>query len=379
MGVDGMKKWYSVLPMVVFLVFLAVMTALLLFGPKGDFSVNEKRVLAQAPDLSPSAILKGETQKELEDFTSDQVPGRDFFVGVNAYWTLATGRNGAQDIYHGRDGYLINSPKPYNEALLTDNLTRFDAFAAKTGLPADLIMVPTTGYLMEDKLPAAHGAYHDDQVYDLAAEKVQALRILDVRETLRQGAKEGQVCYRTDHHLTSYGNYLLAKAYQDAVGGEDLRQDYDDISVYDGFYGTTWSGSGYWLTKPDTVELWDSGVQVTVTLDDGAGQVKTAHSLFFPDHLEDLDKYPVFLDGNHALVTIENPSAPGGSVLVIRDSYAHCFATFLAEKYKTVTLVDLRYFRTPVSDLLAEHPADRLLVLYGVDNLLTDNNSAWLS
>ena len=125
--------------------------------------------------------------------------------------------------------------------------------------------------------------------------------------------------------------------------------------------------------------LWDSGAQVTVTLDDGAGQVKTAHSLFFPDHLEDLDKYPVFLDGNHALVTIENPSAPGGSVLVIRDSYAHCFATFLAEKYKTVTLVDLRYFRTPVSDLLAEHPADRLLVLYGVDNLLTDNNSAWLS
>ena len=325
-----MKKWYSVLPMVVFLVFLAVMTALLLFGPKGDFSVNEKRVLAQAPDLSPSAILKGETQKELEDFTSDQVPGRDFFVGVNAYWTLATGRNGAQDIYHGRDGYLINSPKPYNEALLTDNLTRFDAFAAKTGLPADLIMVPTTGYLMEDKLPAAHGAYHDDQVYDLAAEKVQALRILDVRETLRH-------------------------------------------------YGTTWSGSAYWLTKPDTVELWDSGAQVTVTLDDGAGQVKTAHSLFFRDHLEDLDKYPVFLDGNHALVTIENPSAPGGSVLVIRDSYAHCFATFLAEKYQKVTLVDLRYFRTPVSDLLAEHPADRLLVLYGVDNLLTDNNSAWLS
>ena len=51
----------------VLLVFLAVMTALLLFGPKGDFSVNEKRVLAQAPDLSPSAILKGETQKELED------------------------------------------------------------------------------------------------------------------------------------------------------------------------------------------------------------------------------------------------------------------------------------------------------------------------
>jgi len=374
-----MKKCYAVLPMAVFLVFLAVMTALLLFGPKRDFSENEKRVLAGTPDLSASAILQGETQKELESFTSDQVPGRDFFVGVHAYWSLATGRNGSEDIYHGKDGYLINAPKAYDETRLTDNLTRFDDFAAQTGLPADLIMVPTTGYLMADKLPAVHGAYHDDAVYQKAAETVKTLNLIDVRDTLKAAAGEGQVCYRTDHHLTSFGNYQLARAYQAAVGGEDFRQDYDDISVYDGFYGTTWSGSGYWLTRPDTVELWDSGAQVTVTLDDGAGQVKTAHSLFFPDHLEDLDKYPVFLDGNHALVTIENPGAPGGSVLVIRDSYAHCFATFLAEKYQKVTLVDLRYFRTPVSDLLAEHPADRLLVLYGVDNLLTDNNSAWLS
>ena len=374
-----MKKLYSVLPMLVFLAFLAVMTLLLLFGPKRDFSVNEKRVLAGTPDFSLSSILKGETQKQLETFASDQAPGRDFFVGVNAYWTLATGRNGAQAIYHGKDGYLINAPKPFDRELLTTNLTRFDEFAQKTGLPADLIMVPTTGYLMEDKLPAIHGTYHDDAVYDLAAETVKDLHIIDVREPLREGAKEGQVCYRTDHHLTSFGNYLLAKAYQKAAGGSGLEMEYDDISVYDGFYGTTWSGSGYWLVPPDTVELWDDGLSVTVTLDDGAGQVKTSDSLFFPDHLEDLDKYPVFLDGNHALVTIENPDAPGGSLLVLRDSYAHCLAAFLASQYKTIYLVDLRYYRTPVSDFLAEHPADRLLVLYGVDNLLTDNNSAWLS
>ena len=374
-----MKKLYCVLPMLVFLVFLAVMTLLLLFGPKGDFSQNEKRVLAQAPEVTASAVLQGETQKQLESFTSDQVPGRDFFVGVNAYWTLITGRNGAQDIYYGKDGYLINAPKPFNETLLTDNLSRFDDFAAKTGLPADLIMVPTTGYLMEDKLPAVHGTYHDDQVYDLAAKTVGTLRILDVRDTLRQGAQTGQVCYRTDHHLTSFGNYLLNVAFQQANGRFALGQDGYSVSTHEGFYGTTWSGSGFWRTPPDSVELWDSGAKVTVTLDDGAGQVRTSGSVFFPDHLRDLDQYPVFLDGNHALTTIENPSAPGGTLLVLRDSYAHCFATFLASQYQKVYLLDLRYYRTPVSDFLAQHPADQLLVLYGVDNLLTDNNSAWLS
>ena len=365
--------------MIVFVAFLAVMTALLLFGPKRDFSENEKRVLAQEPEITAQAIMKGETQKQLEDFTSDQIPWRDLFVGINAYWNLATGRNGDQDIYYGRDGYLINAPKAFNEQLLTDNLTRFDEFAARTGLQADLIMVPTVGYLMEDKLPGVHGEYHDDAVYDLAADTVQHLNILDVRRILREGAQEGQVCYRTDHHLTSYGNFLLDRAFQQAHGKPAPQESDYTVTYHEGFYGTTWSGSGYWLTPPDRVELWDAGVPVTVTVDDGAGETKTHNSPFFLKHLDDLDQYPVYLDGNHALTTIENPNAPGGTLLVIRDSYAHCFGTFLAAQYRKVYLIDLRYFRTPVSEFLRDHPADRMLVLYGVDNLLTDNNSAWLS
>ena len=54
-------------------------------------------------------------------------------MGVNAYWNLATGRNAAQSIYHGKDGYLINAPKPYNEEVFTNNLTRFDQFAQSLG------------------------------------------------------------------------------------------------------------------------------------------------------------------------------------------------------------------------------------------------------
>ena len=48
----------------------------------------------------PYEVVRHKTQEELEEFTADQIPGRDLFVGVNAYWNLATGRNGAQDIYH---------------------------------------------------------------------------------------------------------------------------------------------------------------------------------------------------------------------------------------------------------------------------------------
>ena len=133
-----MKKLYSFLPALIFLVFLGVMALLLLFSPVRDYSENEKRYLAGRPEVTVSGILEGETQEQLEKFTADQVPGRDFFVGVNAYWNLATGRNGAQDIYHCKQGYLINAPKTYNEKIFTDNLTKFDQFAAQLGVPADL-------------------------------------------------------------------------------------------------------------------------------------------------------------------------------------------------------------------------------------------------
>jgi hypothetical protein len=371
-----MKKWFSFLPALVLLVFLGVMAVLLVASPTKDYSQNEKRNLAGRPEVTASALLSGDTQEDLEDFAADQIPGRDFFVGVNAYWNLATGRNAAQDIYYGKDGYLLNSPDEGTEGVFESNLTRFQDFAELLGVPADLIMVPTTGYLMSDKLPAFAGSYDDDQRYEQAEAQLTSLHLIDVRQILKEGTE--QICYRTDHHLTAYGSYLLYRAYQEAVGGTWEPEDHYTVTSYDGFYGTTWSGSGYWGVAPDQVETWDSGIDVTVTLEDGGKEPVTADSLFFLDHLDDLDKYPIYLDGNHGFVTIQNPNAQGGTLLVVRDSYAHCLATFLAEEYQTIYLVDLRYYRNPLSDFVAEHPVDRVLYYYGLDSLVSDTNSAWL-
>ena len=126
------------------------------------------------------------------------------------------------------------------------------------------------------------------------------------------------------------------------------------------------------------MEVWDSGIQTKVTLRDGSAAPIYSDSLYFPKHLEEIDKYPVFLDGNHSLVNISNPSAEEGSVLVIRDSYAHCFSTFLAANYQSIYLVDLRYYRDDLTKFVSEHRVDKILYLYGVDNLVSDTNSAWM-
>lgn len=374
-----MKTVYKALPSVVFVLFLAGMSLGLLFLPTRSYSENEKRFLAELPEVTVQGILDGTVQKKLEDYTADQLPGRNFFVGINAYWALITGRNAAQDILLCADDYLINAPENVGDETFVNNLTCFDHFAREAGVPANMMIVPSTGYLMEEVLPAFHKAYRDDEYFTQAQGILTYTKLLDLRQVLKEGVQQGQVCYKTDHHLTSFGNYLIYRSYQEALGQPFRAQSDYLVERWGGFYGTTWSGSGFWQIPPDAVELWkQEGLNVRVTFADGENGPETKYDLFYPEHLQNLDKYPVFLDGNHSLVTIQNPDAQGGSLLLIRDSYAHCLATFLAGDYKTIYLVDLRYYREDLSAFLEQHPVDQLLYLYGIDNLLTDTNAVWL-
>ena len=80
------------------------------------------------------------------------------------------------------------------------------------------------------------------------------------------------------------------------------------------------------------------------------------------------------------MCVLGNPAITDGSkLLLIRDSYSDSLAPFLAQRFSEVHLVDLRYYRDNLSQFVAEHPVDRVLYLYGVDNLVSDTISAWLN
>jgi hypothetical protein len=229
----------------------------------------------------------------------------------------------------------------------------------------------------EDKLPAGHGDYPDGAVYAAAAE-FSHLAVLDPRDALAEAGRTGEVYYRTDHHLTAWGSYTLYSLLRQRRGLDAVPVSDYTVSEYGGFCGTAWSAAGYWLVPPDTLEVWDAGVPATVTVSDGNAAPEAHEGLFYPEHLEELDKYPVYLDGNHPLVEIENPAAEGGTLLILKDSYAHCLTAFLAADYRRIVMADLRYYRGEISALAREKGADELLIVYGTENLLTDTNSAWL-
>ena len=358
--------------------FLFTMMALYFLLPSKDFSDKEKRYLAEAPKVSMEKIQSGTLDEEIETYLADHVPGRDFFVGVNANYDLYSGRQVTKDIYLAKENYLLEKPYIANEENINKNMAKINAFAETVGQPVDLMIVPTAGYFLEDSVLGVHDSYNDDviisQIYGKAGNNVNCR---DLMSSFAKEKNQASLYYRTDHHWTSLGAYKAYCAYMEMLGKDYLPESEFTVESHQGFLGTTYSRSGLWQIPAEPIELWKTDTAFTVTIGN-----QTYDSLFFPEKLEARDKYEVFLNGNNAVVTIHNPDTVGkGHLLVFRDSYANCLGTFLANSYETVTLVDLRYCqdpRNPVSKMVLEGEYTDILVCYSLGNFLTDENFAWL-
>ena len=360
---------------VLFCGFLAFFVLATLLAPRETFSEKEKRVLASMPELTADSVLDGTFESGFEGWLSDHIAFRDTLVGVNAVYEQVSGRNGLSGVVLTKDRRLLAAPDPYDEAAVRKKCETINAFARTTGLPTQLMLIPTNGYMHEDQLPALHARYHDGDAVRVVRETLDpGIEFLWPEEAFRaQG--DAELYYRTDHHYTSRGAYEACSLFAQSLGMTLPGTEAFDIQSVGGFYGSMYAKAGLWNIPPDTIELWrgPAGANVNVSFDDR----EPSDTMFFESHLDSMDKYPVFMDGNHALVTIET-GRDGDTLLLIRDSFGHCFAPFAAECFSKIILADLRYYRLPLSDLAQREGVDRVLVLYGMDTFLTDTNFAWL-
>lgn len=369
-------KPFAKLQIALFCAYIGIFALLYIFLPHKDFSENEKRTLAKFPEISLETVFNSSFESGFETWLSDHVPGRDALVGLHSYYELLSGRNGLGGAVLGKDGQLFAAPEKLDTASLTNKCNRINALAEITSLPTSVMLIPTSGYMHEDDLPLLHAEYHDAEVASTVQSSLSESISFIWPETYFRQLSDVELYYNTDHHLTSRGSYEAYSLFARSLGLAPVDYSGFDVETVEDFYGSMYAKAGLWNIDPDSVEIWRSKNlgSVTVSFDDR----EPSDSMFFTDHLTEMDKYPVFLDGNHAMVTIETGRTDGEDLLIVRDSFGHCFAPFAADHFKSITLVDLRYFRRPVSELAKELGTDRLLVLYGVDTFLTDTNFAWL-
>lgn len=353
----------------VFAAFIFIFALLFIVLPKKEFSEIEKRYLAEAPEFSLGSLGSGEFASDTEKYLADHVPLRGFLVGVDSYYELIRGNNGSDGVYRGRDGWLIEKPFDRENRFET-NVARITSFAESTGIPAALAIVPEKGFICADKLPNNALPYEDGEYLDRAAELCgESVQLIDLAKPFAAARDDKQLFYRTDHHWTSEGAYVAYAEICEAFDLNAVSASGFTAETTPGFYGTSWSTSLYTLTEPDDITVMRSTKScgaAEVVIEDG--ETTIADNMFFDEALKSYDKYTVFLDGNHPMVRI-NTGNPGERLLIIKDSFAHCLTPFLAEHFSEIVMVDLRYYKKPMSELLGSECFDRMLFVYGMENI----------
>ncbi|MGN0491221.1 DHHW family protein [Ruminococcus sp.] len=380
---DDRSRFGRYIPAFVFLIFIFGMAVWFLFNPKSDYSSSEKRYLQQFPDVSVDKVLDGTFGTDFESYFADQFPARSFWVGLNAYYSLDTGNNGANGVYNCGNGYLINKPVSTDNKL-EKNVNTIVKFKNTIDVPITVMFAPSTGYVADDVLPAVHDKYNDDTYFEQISSTLSAngISFVDLRKTFKDAYANGnQLYYKTDHHWTTLGAYTAYEKLCEQLNITPAPKEKFDIKTYGGFYGTTYSTSGFWFTQPDSIQIWDNpentDKNIKVKISEGTNTDEFG-SMYFYDHLEEDDKYPVFIDGNHALTEITNSNAEGGTILLVKDSFSHSLAPFLAENYSKIILVDMRYYKMSVSQIVEQEKPEQVVFLYGIDNIATDTDLVWI-
>lgn len=359
-------KKSEILTVVLFCGFLGAMLLGYLLLPKETYSEKEKRYLTEAPALDWEDIASGQWGEDAESYMADHIPGRDFFVGLNAYFELLTGRQASKDIWVTEDGQLVEAPVALDEAKAAKNMAAIHAFAETLGREVNLILVPSAGWAGED------GRYADDAIIgEIYAQAEDSVKPVDMCAAF---AGKPELYYRTDHHWNAEGAYTGYRTLMTALDRKYAPEETFERATYAKFQGSTYSRSCLWLTDAEEFEIWTGSENLTVS----NGESDEVHQgVIYWERLEEGDKYTAFLDGNHSIVRIQNPEQDG-KILVIRDSYSNSLGCFLAESYGEVVLVDLRYYKNPVSELCAQESFDDIVICYCIGNFMTDENLIWL-
>ena len=325
--------------------------------PADAVSAQERRPLAQFPELSVEEIKNGKFMTNFETYTLDQFPLRNTFRKLKAgvhYRVL--GQKDNNGIYLSQ-GHAAKLEYPLNTASVQRSVQIFSGIRSKylSGSRVVLSVIPDKGYYLarEQGYPAM-----DYEALFTEMAGFQADSYVNLTDVLT-----AEDYYRTDTHWRQERLFSAAQRLCQAL---DIpvpeREDYTAVAATEPFYGVYY-GQAALPMKPDTLYMLRSEIL------DGCRvynhETGKTGGIYDIAKLEGDDLYEVFLSGPVSLLTIENPAAQTDRELIVfRDSFGSSMVPLLVHGYKSVTLVDIRYLSPSMLGRFIDFHGQDVLFLY---------------
>lgn len=363
-----------------FVICLCIVQVFCLLKPQSDFSENENRNLQTFPEFSLQTVFSGQFMKQYDSYTADQFLFRDHWVSLATREILAIGKKDNQKTYFGKDGYLFaidtidRTQLAKNEEFLKEFLQK--VHDQNPDVNSTVMIVPTSSAILKDKLP--YGAPVVDEIPLISEVKssVEGMAsFCDPTAELQAHAQE-EIYYHTDHHWTSLGAYYAYTAWAKTQNQTaNSLGDYQIKTVSDSFLGTTYSKANLSSIQPDTIQIFQriGAPELSMQVNTGK-EIRTFQSLYDESYLSKKDQYSYFLSSNNPIVTIETGVHNGKNLLVVKDSFANSFIPFLTGEYEKIIVVDPRYQRNGILDMVQQEQITDVLVLYNIVSFANDTN-----
>ena len=376
-----MKKRSEIITVFLFCFVLASLAVSFWLIPDKAFSEQENRTLEQLPEIRADSFFSGSFAKEINVYYADQFPLRDMFVRLKGGSELALLKGENNGVLYSPNQLAAKDFNAYRSRIhVTEDTDRIYLESVEAQLKSvnklgDSLSVPLVTVLPPRTVDIADSAFaydrpDGDAVFDIMKSTLgEKAGYIDTLSLLRPKYEQGEyVYYRTDHHWTTSGAYLVYCEIMKQLGKEDkiIQKSEFDVEVIEGFSGTTAARGGFPFYKKDELEIWhlpdEDGYELTA---DG----EALDGLYNRDFLAKSDKYSVFLDGTHNITTITKPNSSRPTLLVAKDSFANCLIPFLAREFDIVA-VNLAT-NTFISAYAETYKADAVLIVFNLENIIT--------
>ncbi len=362
-----MTKKISALGMAVLLTAWAFLTLAVWFSPPKALSESERRPLVQFPALSSTSLIDGSFMEAFEDYSLDQFPGREALRQVKARFHYdVLGQKDNNGIYL-TDGYAAKLEYPLNETALAYALERFSWIHNKylAGSAVFYALIPDKSYFLAPEMGYPSMDYetlfHTVQTELSWAQQIDLTKTLDISDY-----------YRTDLHWRQEALLPTAEALCAALGVPGPGTDFTKTKVNRPFYGV-YHGQAALPLKPEELYILESGLLSACRVYDY--ETGTYGQVYDKSKETGKDLYDVYLSGPRSLLRLENPNAATDRELILfRDSFGSSLAPLLAQGYKSITLVDIRYISSHQLEKYIDFHGQDVLFLYST--LVLNNGTA---
>lgn len=348
-------------------------------GKAGDSIPVPGRVIedeTDAPATAPPVTDAQPVQEITTEVTTAPATTEEDFTGVSeALGSVAIVDNAGYEYYN----FVQSTADNYIRAINRSG----NSLAGKTNVYCMIIPLSsdiTLNSKVRAKLSVSDQRDATDYMYGSMNSNVKTVEVFN---PLKEHKNE-YIYFRTDHHWTALGAYYAYLEYCTAAGLYPVRLENCKLQSFDGFLGTFYNDSGQspaLAATPDVVDTYYPPCEVSMTVTDRNGATYALPLIYDESGSSTASvKYSAFISGDNPFSVITNASEHVSDVcVVVKESFGNALVPFLVPNYKTIYVIDYRYWSGDITSFCIEHGAKDLLFCNNISMTRSSSNVDALS